>query len=260
MDIAELATRSKDFLRTLDERKRALAPTGFGWYPYGTMHNFPILDQLLSGDNRVFLPDPARSGPIADIGAADGDTAFFLESLGYRAHAIDYAPTNYNSCRGIRLLKESLGSSVEILETDLDSQFSLPAQEYSLAFFLGILYHLKNPYFVLESLARRVRHAFISTRIARYNIADASDNRYRGTNRERVEIASIPAAYLVAPDETNNDATNFWMFTDAGLRRILQRTGWDVLDFVTIGNTESSDPATNTGDERAFCYVRSRHF
>ena len=259
MDVAALAARSQEFLRTLDERKQALAPTEFGWYPYGTMHNFPILDGLLSGANRDSLPTP-EAGPIADIGAADGDTAFFLESLGYRVHAIDYPPTNYNSCRGIRLLKQSLGSSVEILETDLDSQFALPAQEYALVFFLGILYHLKNPYYVLESLARRARHAFISTRVARYNIANAADNRYPGNNRERVEIASIPAAYLVAPDETNHDATNFWMFTDAGLRRILQRTGWDVLDFITIGNTGNSDPATNAGDERAFCYVRSRHF
>ncbi len=259
MDVAELATRSQDFLRALDARKKALAPADFEWYPYGTMHNFPILERLLTGTNRNPLPHP-ETGPIADIGAADGDTAFFLESLGYRAHAIDYPPTNYNSCRGIRLLKESLGSSVEILETDLDSQFALPAREYALAFFLGILYHLKNPYFVLESLARSARHAFISTRVTRYNIADTAKNPYPGTNLQRVDIASVPAAYLVAPDETNNDATNFWMFTDAGLRRLLHRTGWDVLDYFTLGNTTDSDPATHAGDERAFCYVRSRHF
>ena len=259
MDVTELANRSQEFLKTLDARKSELAPTEFGWYPYGTMHNFPILESLLSDANRSPLP-PVDAGPIADIGAADGDTAFFLESLGYRVHAIDYPPTNYNSCRGIRLLKRALDSNVEILETDLDSQFALPAQEYALVFFLGILYHLKNPYFVLESLARRARYAFISTRVARYNIADAAENPYPGTNRQRVEIASIPAAYLVAPDETNNDATNFWMFTEVGLRRILHRTGWEVLDFIMIGNTKNSDPATNAGDERAFCYVRSRHF
>jgi len=259
MDVTELANRSQEFLKTLDARKSELAPTEFGWYPYGTMHNFPILESLLSDANRSPLP-PVDAGPIADIGAADGDTAFFLESLGYQVHAIDYPPTNYNSCRGIRLLKRALDSNVEILETDLDSQFALPAQEYALVFFLGILYHLKNPYFVLESLARRARYAFISTRVARYNIADAAKNPYPGTNQQRVEITSIPAAYLVAPDETNNDATNFWMFTEVGLRRILHRTGWEVLDFIMIGNTKNSDPATNAGDERAFCYVRSRHF
>ena len=49
------------------------------------------------------------------------------------------------------------------------------------------------------------------------------------------------------------------MFSEAGLRRVLDRAGWDVLDFITLGNTTTSDPATNAGDERAFCLVRSRH-
>jgi hypothetical protein len=49
------------------------------------------------------------------------------------------------------------------------------------------------------------------------------------------------------------------MFTEAGLRRILDRCGWDVLDFATFGNTTDSDPASREGDERAFCFVRSRH-
>lgn len=259
MDIADIAARSQEFLNAFDEKKKALAPDGFDWYPYGTMHNFPILDRLLSGAHRHPLPR-TKDGLIADIGAADGDSAFFLESLGYRVHAIDYPPTNFNSCRGIRLLKESIGSSVEILETDLDSQFTLPAQKYELAFFLGILYHLKNPFYALESLARCARHAFISTRVTRYNIAAGRKNPYPETNRVRADMATIPAAYLVAADETNNDATNFWMFTNAGLRRILDRSGWDVLDYTTVGNTKASDPASHAGDERAFCYVRSRHF
>lgn len=259
MDISDVARRARDFSRVLDEKKRKLSPSGFDWYPYGTMYNFATLDRLLQGANRRALPQP-DDGPVADIGAADGDSAFFLESLGYRVHAIDYAPTNYNSCRAIRLLKQSLDSKVEILEVDLDSQFVLPAQEYALVFFLGILYHLKNPYFALEALARRARCAFISTRITRYNVARSGVDRSARVNRERVELADVPVAYLVAPDETNNDATNFWMFTDAGLRRILDRTGWDVLDYMTVGNTRDSDPATQAGDERAFCYVRSRHF
>jgi len=74
MDIADISARSQQFLRTLDARKSELAPTEFGWYPYGTMHNFPILERLLGEANRNPLP-PVDMGPIADIGAADGDTA-----------------------------------------------------------------------------------------------------------------------------------------------------------------------------------------
>jgi hypothetical protein len=62
---------------------------------------------------------------------------------------------NFNMLRGARLLKETLGSKVEIHEVDLDSQFRLPRSDYGLVFFLGILYHLKNPFYALESLSGR---------------------------------------------------------------------------------------------------------
>ena len=257
MDIAEIAQRAVAFRLEIDAEKQRLAPQDFGWYPYGTLHNFGLLENLLTGANRQLL-DLAGDAPIADIGAADGDTAFFLESLGYRAHAVDFPPTNYNGCRGMRLLKGARASSIVIHEVDLDARFDLPGERYGLAFFLGILYHLKNPFGALESLARSARHAVVSTRVVRYNLAPKA----RGDsdlNRERVELRTLPVAYLVGSDETNNDATNYWMFSEAGLRRTLDRTGWDVLDFMTAGNKTTSDPATGEGDERAFCLLRSRH-
>lgn len=257
MDAASLDTSSQRFRQALDKRKEQLAPADFGWYPYGTLDNFHILNQLLTGENRNFL-DRVRDGLIVDIGAADGDIAFFLESLGHHVHVADFPPTNFNGCRGAHLLKRALNSDVEILEVDLDSAFRLPATRYELAFFLGILYHLKNPYLALESLAKCSHYAFVSTRITRFNVARGAEG--SAVNRQRIDLREAPVAYLVAPDETNNDATNFWMFSEAGLRRILDRTGWEVLDFLTLGNTEDSDPATAAGDERAFCYVRSRHF
>ena len=259
MDISSLETRVIGFRQELDAKKLELAPADFGWYPYGALDNFHILGRLLTGANREFL-DRVGDGPIVDIGAADGDIAFFLESLGYRTHVVDFPPTNFNGCRGVRLMKQALGSNVEIIETDLDARFELPARRYELAFFLGILYHLKNPYQALESLAKHARYAFISTRIARYNVAPGYEGKNGAFNQARVELSSVPVAYLVAADETNNDATNFWMFSEAGLRRILDRAGWDIVDYLNLGNTESSDPATSAGDERAFCYVRSRFF
>jgi len=256
MDIALVDMQSQRYRRELEKKKRALAPSEFGWYPYGTLNIFHVLSDLLTGDNRDFL-SRVGDGLIVDIGAADGDLAFFLESLGYRAHIADFAPTNFNNCKGMRLLKQSLNSSVEILEIDLDSHFKLPAERYELAFLLGILYHLKNPYLALESLAKQARYAFISTRVIRFNVASGAE----GTqfNRSRIDLRYAPVAYLVDADETNNDATNFWMFSEGGLRRILHRCGWDILDFMTLGNTKDSDPATAQGDERAFCYVRSRY-
>jgi tRNA (mo5U34)-methyltransferase len=258
MDIRELLNKSREFKKSLDEKKIELAPSEFGWYPYGTLDNFFLIEKLLSSTNRD-ISALVGSMPVADIGAADGDSAFFLESLGFDAHIVDFPPTNFNGCRGSQLLKQALSSRVEIHQVDLDKHFELPGERYGLALFLGILYHLKNPFGVLEQLAKRAHYLLISTRVTRFNrpkVADVSSD----TNQQRVDMQSVPCAYLVSPSETNNDPTNYWIFSEAGLRRILDRTGWDVLDFMTVGNTKDSDPASSAGDERAFCLVRSRHF
>ncbi len=91
---------------------------------------------------------------IADIGAGDGDLAFFFEKMGFSVEIIDNEYTNFNRLEGARILKEKMNSSVEIRSVDLDSQFALPHKKLDAVFFLGTLYHLKNPFFVLEKLAR----------------------------------------------------------------------------------------------------------
>ena len=262
MDIKEIKDQALEFKRTLDKRKAALASTqSFSWYPYGTLDNFVTLDALLTGKHRSLL-DLIGDQPTVDIGCADGDLAFFLETLGCQVQVIDYAPTNYNGLQGVRLLKSALSSSVEIHEVDLDAQFSLPEQTYSLAFFLGILYHLKNPYYALEALAKSARYCLISTRIAKYNLRASGTKRHflKFKSSQPTSLMNIPVAYLLDEQELNNDSTNFWIFSDAGLRRILKRTGWNICDYMTVGNITHSDPASAEGDERAFCLVKSSFF
>jgi hypothetical protein len=254
MDIGEVAEQADVFAETLDETRARLAPSDF-WYPHGSLGNFRYLDLLLTGEQRK-LSDLADGKPIADIGGADGDCAFFLETLGYQVQLIDYPPTNFNGLKGARMLKEALSSSVEIVEVDLDAQFSLPETEYGVAFLLGLLYHLKNPYYVLDTLSHRTHYCLMSTRVAR-------------CSPDGVDLGDIPVAYLVDERELNDDPTNFWIFSHAGLRRLLSRTGWEICSDIYIGNTRecgwapltsdfASDPASLEKDERAFLLIRSK--
>jgi tRNA (mo5U34)-methyltransferase len=248
LDIGELRQRADGWARELETVKAGAAEPGFPWYPYDTFANFIALDAMLTGPRRNLL-ELAGGKPLADIGAADGALAFFLGTLGHEVDILDYGPTNYNTLRGARLLKEKLPAPrVTIHELDLDSQFRLPRAGYGLIFFLGILYHLKNPYFVLEALARASRYLVLGTRVARV------------AGKKKTRIADLPVGYLVHPTETNNDSTNYWIFSPEGLRRIADRTGWEIRDFQTFGNTKKSDPATAKGDERAFCLLESRSF
>lgn len=245
MDFETLRERALAYREELLARKDKIAPADFGWYPYDTMANIFHLDALLSGPQRQVF-DSIAGTRIADIGAADGDFGFFLEDeLGCEVDLIDNAPTNFNGLRGARRLVEELPSRAQVHEIDLDTQFRLPAERYGAVFFLGLLYHLKNPFLVLERLAERAELCFVSTRIAQ-------------VTPDGTRIADQPVAYLLDPAEANDDATNFWIFSETGLRRIFDRTGWEVVDFTTVGCQEDSDPRTPDRDERAFALLRSR--
>jgi tRNA (mo5U34)-methyltransferase len=246
MDIGTLDERLPACRQRMAAARQAIGP-GIPWYPYDILASVSQLNGLLHGDNRD-LNRLAGGLPVADIGGADGDLAFVLEQeCGWPMHLIDTAPTNMNGLRAARALREYLGSSVEIHDVDLDSQFALPAQRYGLVFLLGILYHLQNPYYVLRELSRRTNYLLLSTKVARF-AGDA-----------RLPIADLPVAYLVGPTETNNDPTNYWMFSPAGLTRIVERAGWTVLDQTSYGDTHDSDPSSPGHDERSFLLLRSHH-
>jgi SAM-dependent methyltransferase len=224
--------------------KLAHRPRSF-WYPYPTLKNLKPLEQLLApiGFDMLELCRGPH-GRIADIGAADGDLAFFLEKQGFAVDAIDLESANFNQMEGIRILKAALNSAVHVCSVDLDSQFALPNEKYDAIFLLGILYHLKNPFFVLEKLARATRHCFLGTRVARR----APDGMF---------LDEYPIAYLLEPAECNNDSTNFWIFSSQGLKRLIERTGWKLLAYTTIGDVRDSTPAGADHDERAFCLLES---
>ncbi|MFD4641547.1 class I SAM-dependent methyltransferase [Lentzea sp. NPDC058436] len=244
MDFEGVKKQALAFRQELLTRKEQL-DVDFSWYPYDTMANIFHLDAMLTGERRdLFSQIEGRT--VADVGAADGDFAFFLEQrLGCSVDLIDNPLTNFNEVRAARRLREELASEVQIHEIDLDTQVRLPRDHYDIIFFLGILYHLKNPYYVLEELARRADRLVVSTRIAQLSPDHGTD------------FAHLPVAYLLHPTEANDDPTNFWIFSEAGLRRIFERTGWVVEDYVSLGATEGSDPAHGNRDERAFALLRS---
>jgi hypothetical protein len=233
------------FEQSLWTTKLSHRPKSF-WYPYRILNHVEDLEKLASTAGLDLL-ELCRGpyGKIADIGSADGDLAFFLERQGLLVDVIENEYTNFSHLEGLRLLKAALNSSVVIQSIDLDSQFRLASEKYDAVFFLGTLYHLKNPFYVLESLARITKYCFVSTRIAKQTADGQSLSRY-------------PLAYLLDPQECNNDATNFWIFSDQGLRRLIERTGWNLLSYISMGDTTSSTPADPDRDERAFCLLEKR--
>jgi SAM-dependent methyltransferase len=214
------------------------------WYPYDSFRVFPVLTSLLKDGHRD-LNVLRGAAPLLDIGCGDGDLSFFFESLGWPVVAIDSANPNYNQTAGFATLHRALNSRVEFHMSDIDEGFFLPGRTFGLALCLGVLYHLKNPFGFLEKLARHSRYCLLSTRVAQVTP--------KGTSLE-----GEPLAYLLDPLEANSDPSNFWIFSASGLRRLFERTGWDLCEYTTIGVQKGSSPSCNDRDQRAFCMLRSK--
>jgi tRNA (mo5U34)-methyltransferase len=244
MNGTQLLAESQAFGQKLAEI-RSSKKVDFDWYPYGALNNFVHLEEFF---NEFPLDTLASTdSKIMDIGAADGDLAFFLEQKGYKVEVVDNPPTNNNQLKGVACLKKELGSKVKIHHIDIDTLGArLPKSNYELIFFLGILYHLKNPFSVLEQLSKKTKYMFLSTRITK-NSANG------------IPIFDQSLAYLVGPEECNNDPTNYWMFTQTGLEKILSRTGWTIVKSKSVGDIDNSNPFDMNHDERSFMLLESTH-
>jgi tRNA (mo5U34)-methyltransferase len=233
------------FRSKLELTKRHAAPVGFAWYPYDAFASlFPL--ERLRREAGLTLAEMAGTRPLLDLGTGDGALAFLCESLGYAVHACDHAATNVNHMEGVRRLAAALRSKVEIEDVDLDGGWA-PAREYGLALFLGVLYHLKNPFAALERLSAHARYCFLSTRVTVW-----SPDR-------TVELGRVPAAYLLAPGEGNSegnqDTTNYWLFSPPGLVRLAERCGWQLRASLKTGARASDQ--TGWSDERQFLLLES---
>jgi tRNA (mo5U34)-methyltransferase len=233
-------------LQTRIAALKAETEVDFAWYPYDSLGNVErmlAILQSIEGTNLSIQPGDR----VLDIGCGDGEMSFLLESAGYRVTAIDYSLTNHNRMEGVRTLKRLLGSKIEIIDIDLDNDLAPLDGQHAMALCFGLLYHLKNPFYLLEQISRHAQFCFLSTRVASHfpdGIPMAADQ---------------PIAYLVDENELNADRTNYWIFSRPGLNRLFKRTRWEVVASINVGETRSSDPVNPDKDERVFCLLQSHY-
>lgn len=239
-ELLERAIRFRDVLRDAKTKVRGIA-----WYPYDSLTNVQHIQTLLGNQHLPALDRLVAGKPCLDIGCGDGDLSFFLESLGYQVHALDNPVTNFNGVRGAEALRDQLDSTVQLRSLNIDEQCSLPQVRFGVGFALGLLYHLKNPFVLLDRMAQVCDYVILSSRIT--STAPGVGG----------SIDAVPVAYLLTDDQLNNDNSNFWIFTDACLRRMFQRSKLEVVRSFRVSLTGTSDPVTLQGDERAFYLLRS---
>jgi SAM-dependent methyltransferase len=237
--------KARQFRAIAAEAKRRIGGA-VEWYPYDTLSALMHFDRLLGAGHRQVLEPREGARRVLDLGCGDGEMALFLEWLGFEVVAADHPRYNHNGMRGVRALREALGSRMEIHEIDLDA-LEFPAGSFDLIIFLGVLYHLRNPFHALEEMARHGTRCLLSTRVASCLPGGKSLPRQAAW------------AYLLDENEIAGDDSNYFVFSDAALRLVLKRSGWRVLDYRNTGATRRSEPVRPDRDERVFCLIQSEH-
>lgn len=143
----------------------------------------------------VFKHDVAGKS-VLDIGAWDGGFSFEAEKRGAsRVLATDHfcwVGPGWGKKAAFDFAKKSLGSKVEERISDVDGLTPQMVGVFDTVLFLGVLYHLKEPFHALEHVARLTRGLLVV------------DTETAFDNIEEPVMRFFPGA------EMNKDATNWW--------------------------------------------------
>jgi tRNA (mo5U34)-methyltransferase len=168
------------------------------------------------------LPDDLSGRTVLDVGAWDGFFSFEAERRGARrVVAVDPAawregqPENeWGSKAGFELARRALGSRVEDVDVDLLSLSPNTVGTFDVVLFLGILYHLPDPFPLLERVCSVTGELLILE-----THADLLGLR-------RPAMAYYPGA------EVEGDSSTWWGPNPPLLRALLRRHGFSRVDVV----------------------------
>ena len=171
----------------------------------------------------LHLPGDLRGRTVLDVGAFDGFFSFEAERRGAeRVVAVDpacwrppaWGPDGWGTKRGFELAHRALGSRVESPDVDLEALAPETVGTFDVVLFLGVLYHLPDPWPVLEAVA-----SVCSGLLILETHADLIDLR-------RPALAHYPG------DEVEGDPSNWSGPNPAWLRAALTGLGFSRVEVV----------------------------
>jgi len=162
------------------------------------------------------LPSSLIGKRVLDLGARDGFFSFECERRGAEVVPVDYVSGDQT---GFNIARELLGSKLKLRQ---DNVYNITPEKYGtfdIVLFLGLLYHLRDPLFVLDAIRRVCRSTvYVETEIY-------PDN-------------SLEPFMRFHPLATaNNDPTNYWSPNPACLKAMLEESNFEVQSYTPVSPT-----------------------
>jgi tRNA (mo5U34)-methyltransferase len=218
-------------------------------YDFDILENIELILELLDDQAAAYL-DNMPNRTMIDIGCASGDLGFAFEEAGFSVALLDRSHVAEGQGSLVRqdaplvasIIAKNKGSRAVIFDEDIDDSFDPKRviegfarshegdpqfERFGLGVMLGVLYHLKSPYSVIEKLGQLCDHLIVGTWVA-----DCLPDRQRIIKDEQV-------VYLLTDRQLAADPTNYWIFTARSLRVLVERCGWQVLAEHSVTNPVS---------------------
>jgi tRNA (mo5U34)-methyltransferase len=149
---------------------------------------------------------------VLDIGAWDGFYSFEAERRGAaKVVATDHfcwSGPGWGTKMGFDYAHARLGSHVESIDVDLADLYPSALGTFDVVLFLGVLYHLQDPYAGLKRAATMTHDLLVVETVTACN------------------FFPVPVMRFYSRKELNNDPTNFWAPNIRCLRRLLEDLGF----------------------------------
>lgn len=193
--------------------------------------------------NELQLPDDLHGLSLADVGASNGFFSFEARRRGARVVAFDYRHKN-NSGFGLVQYLNGLNDvehhQVNVLEIDAEKY-----GQFDIVLALGLFYHTSDPYLALANCAALSRKRLL---IESYCI----DSSLEAPLREQPLMRFMrDAERFPSPAQGNSDRSNFWGFTSACLRQMVEDVGFSVRRLDVRSDRVFIDAARAVADPQA---------
>jgi tRNA (mo5U34)-methyltransferase len=166
---------------------------------------------------RLRLPERLDGLSVLDIGAWDGFYSFEAERRGAsRVVAVDpecwrdpsWGPRGWGTKKPFELAHRALASRVDDADVDLDKISPDTVGSFDVVFFLGVFYHLPDPWRYLRAASSVCTHLLVVE-----------------THADLLEMQR-PAMAFYPGDEVSGDPSNWWGPNKAAIVAMLGETGF----------------------------------
>jgi tRNA (mo5U34)-methyltransferase len=176
----------------------------------------------------IDLPNDLSGMRVLDLGARDGFFSFECEKRGAsEVIAVDYSPIELT---GFNVAKKLLKSEVKWITANVYKINQLNLGKFDLVLFLGVIYHLRNPYLAIDRIYDVLNiggKIIVESHIINGGFVDEGGN-WINLKDLNPRLENLRIAQMYKSGELSNDVTSPWSPSINTLEVMFENSGFSI--------------------------------